>query len=115
MHSNRCARTRSARRCPQPARAARQARRVRAALPARCTRELYQQRRRVRLENAKVKIKVSGCFRTQAYGETYARISSYMQSMAALGYNPLVAIRIALAGQTPDMVKQHDGPTLPEA
>jgi len=35
--------------------------------------------------------------------------------MAALGYNPLVAIQIALAGQAADMVKYNDGPTLPEA
>ena len=35
--------------------------------------------------------------------------------MAALGYNPLVAIQIALAGQAADMVKQHNGPTLPGA
>ena len=67
------------------------------------------------LRMAKVKIKVSGCFRTPAYGEAYARISSYLQSMAALGYNPLVAIQIALAGQAADMVKEHDGPTLTEA
>ena len=67
------------------------------------------------LRMAKIKIKVSGCFRTQAFGEYYARISSYLQSMAALGYNPLVAIQIALAGQAAKMVKEHDGPTLPEA
>ena len=53
------------------------------------------------LRMAKIKIKVSGCFRTQAFGEYYARISSYLQSMAALGYNPLVAIQIALAGKLP--------------
>lgn len=35
--------------------------------------------------------------------------------MAALGYNPLVAIQIALAGQAADMLKEHDGPTLTEA
>ena len=64
---------------------------------------------------AKKRIKVSGCFRTQAYGEAYARISSCQQSMAALGYNPLVAIQVALAGQAADMVKQHDGPTFTEA
>ena len=63
------------------------------------------------LRMAKVKIKVSGCFRTQAYGEAYARISSYLQSMAALGYNPLVAIQIALAGQAVDTLTQHYGPT----
>ncbi len=59
--------------------------------------------------------KVSGCFRTQGHGEADARSSSYMQSMAALGYNPLVAMQIALAGQAADVVKHNDGPTLPEA
>ena len=67
------------------------------------------------LRMAKVKMRVSGCFRTPAYGEAYARISSYLQSMAALGYNPLVAIQIALAGHAADMVKEHDGPTRIEA
>ena len=67
------------------------------------------------IKDSALKIKVSGCFRTQAFGQAYARISSYLQSMAALGYNPLVAIQIALAGQAADMVKQHDGPTLTEA
>ena len=33
---------------------------------------------------AKVKIRVSGCFRTQTYGQAYARISSYLQSMGTL-------------------------------
>ena len=51
----------------------------------------------------------------QAYGEAYARISSYLQSIAALGYNPFVAIQIALDGHAADTVKQHDGPTLTEA
>ena len=64
---------------------------------------------------SKVKMKVSGCFRTQVYGEAYARISSYLQSMAALGYNPLVAIQIALAGHAADTVKEHNGPTLTAA
>ena len=59
------------------------------------------------LRMSKVKMKVSGCFRTQTYGEAYARISSYLQSMAALGYNPLVAIQIALAGHAADTVNQH--------
>ena len=36
----------------------------------------------------------SGYFLTNPY----CRISSYLQSMAAEGYNPLVAIQIALAG-----------------
>ena len=48
---------------------------------------------------AKVKTKVSGCFRTQSYAEAWCRSSSYLSSMAALGYNPLVAIQIAFAGK----------------
>ena len=62
-----------------------------------------------------VKMKVSGCFRTQANAEAYARISSYLQSMAALGHNPLVAIQIALAGHAADTVNQHYGPTRTDA
>ena len=54
------------------------------------------------LRMANVKIKVSGCFRATAYGEAYARLSSYLQSMAAHGYNPLVAIQIALEGHAVD-------------
>jgi transposase len=48
---------------------------------------------------SKVKQKVSGCFRTCQYAEAYCRISSYLQTMANQGYNPLVAIQIALSGQ----------------
>ena len=48
---------------------------------------------------AKVKQKVSGCFRTVAFAHAYCRISSYLKTMAALGYNPLVAITIALQGK----------------
>ena len=51
------------------------------------------------LRMSKVKQKVSGCFRTRKYAEAYCRISSYLQSMANQGYNPLVAIQIALAGR----------------
>ena len=39
------------------------------------------------LRMAKVKQKVSGCFRTRKYAEAYCRISSYLQSMANQGYN----------------------------
>ena len=52
------------------------------------------------LRMSKVKQKVSGCFRTRVYAEAYCRISSYLQTMARRGYNPLVAIQMALAGQT---------------
>lgn len=51
------------------------------------------------LRMAKVKQKVSGCFRSEDYAHAYCRISSYIQTMANKGYNPLIAIQIALAGQ----------------
>jgi transposase len=51
------------------------------------------------LRMSKVKQKVSGCFRTTKYAEAYCRISSYLQTMANQGYNPLVAIQLALSGE----------------
>lgn len=51
------------------------------------------------LRMSKVKQKVSGCFRTEKYAQAYCRISSYLQTMAYQGYNPLVAIQLALSGQ----------------
>jgi len=51
------------------------------------------------LRMSKVKQKVSGCFRTRQYAEAYCRISSYLQTMANQGYNPLVAIQLALSGE----------------
>lgn len=51
------------------------------------------------LRMAKVKQKVSGCFRTLQYAQAYCRISSYLQTMANKGYNPLIAIQMALAGK----------------
>jgi hypothetical protein len=51
------------------------------------------------LRMSKVKQKVSGCFRTPQYAEAYCRISSYLQTMAYRGYNPLLAIQIALSGE----------------
>jgi transposase len=50
------------------------------------------------LRMAKVKQKVSGCFRNTEYAHAYCRISSYIQTMANKGYNPLIAIQMALAG-----------------
>ena len=64
---------------------------------------------------SKVKMKVSGCIRTPGYGVVHARISSYLQSMSALDYNPLVAIQIALAGQAADTINQHYGPAPTDA
>lgn len=51
------------------------------------------------LRMSKVKQKVSGCFRKQTYAEAYCRISSYLQTMANKGHNPLIAIQMALAGE----------------
>lgn len=51
------------------------------------------------LRMSKVKQKVSGCFRTERYAKAYCRISSYLQTMANKGYNPLVAIQMALNGE----------------
>jgi transposase len=51
------------------------------------------------LRMAKVKQKVSGCFRVQTYAHAYCRISSYLQTMANKGHNPLIAIQMALAGE----------------
>ena len=55
------------------------------------------------LRMAKVKQKVSGCFRHQRYADAYCRISSYLQTMANKGVNPLVAIQLALASEVPDV------------
>ena len=51
------------------------------------------------LRMSKVKQKISGCFRVRKYAEAYCRISSYLQTMSNQGYNPLVAIQLALSGQ----------------
>ena len=50
------------------------------------------------LRMSKVKQKVSGCFRSVEMAKAYCRISSYLQTMAYQGYNPLVAIQAALTG-----------------
>ena len=46
------------------------------------------------LRMAKVKQKISGCFRRKQYAQAYCRISSYLQTMANQGINPLVAIQL---------------------
>jgi transposase len=51
------------------------------------------------LRMSKVKQKVSGCFRTELYAQAYCRISSYLHTMANKGYNPLIAVQMALAGE----------------
>jgi transposase len=52
------------------------------------------------LRMSKVKQKVSGCFRKELYAQAYCRISSYLQTMATKGYNPLIAIQMALVGES---------------
>lgn len=54
------------------------------------------------LRMAKVKQKVSGCFRRERYAHAYCRISSYLQTMANRGVNPLVAIQMVLVGKYQD-------------
>lgn len=51
------------------------------------------------LRMGKVKQKVSGCFRQEQFAQAYCRISSYLQTMAYKGFNPLVAIQLALSGE----------------
>lgn len=51
------------------------------------------------LRMSKVKQKVSGCFRTEFYAKAYCRISSYLQTMSSKGFNPLIAIQMALSGE----------------
>lgn len=51
------------------------------------------------LRMAKVKQRVSGCFRVEVYVHIYCRISSYLQTIASKGYNPLLAIQRAMAGE----------------
>ena len=58
--------------------------------------------RDIRMARAKQKVSGSGFFRTVSFAHAYCRISSYLQTMAALGYNPLVAINIALQGKAVD-------------
>ena len=48
---------------------------------------------------SRVKQKVSGCFRKEVYGKAYCRISSYLQTMANKGFNPLIAVQMALNGK----------------
>jgi len=55
------------------------------------------------LRMAKVKQKISGCFRRVQYAQAYCRISSYLQTMANHGVNPLVAIQMVLAGKTTEV------------
>jgi len=52
------------------------------------------------LRMSKVKQKVSGCFRSVIYAHAYCRITSYLQTMAYKGINPIIAIQMAFAGES---------------
>ena len=60
---------------------------------------LERQERMLKTRMSKVKQKVSGCFRVEKYAHAYCRISSYLQTMANKGINPLIAIQMALTGK----------------
>jgi hypothetical protein len=53
------------------------------------------------LRMGKVKQKVSGCFRNEDFAHAYCTISSYLDTMKAKGYNPLIAIQMVLMGKVP--------------
>ena len=55
------------------------------------------------LRMAKVKQKISECFRGQRYAHAYCRILSYLQTMTNKGVYLLVAIQLALAGEVPSV------------
>ena len=67
--------------------------------------------RKIRM--ARVRIKVSGRFRTQLHAGAWRRISSYPSPMAALGHNPPVAIQTALAGDADAMARLHNARSAP--
>ncbi len=48
---------------------------------------------------AKVKHKVSGCFRNGDYAHGNCGVANYLQAIANKGHNPLIAIQMALAGE----------------
>ena len=51
------------------------------------------------LRMARGKQKVSGCFRKNEFAKACCRISSYLPTMSAKGYNPLAAVEMALSGK----------------
>ena len=60
-----------------------------------------------KIRMSKVKIKVSGCFRTEFYARAWCRISSYLDFMKGLGYNLHDAIQIAFDGKALDVIKEY--------
>ena len=60
------------------------------------------------IRSSKIKQKVSGTFRSPEYAAAYCRISSYLQSMSLMGYNPLTAIQIALQNKAADILTDNE-------
>ena len=60
------------------------------------------------VRSSKIKQKVSGTFRSPEYAAAYCRISSYLQSMSLMGYNPLTAIQIALQNKAADILTDNE-------
>lgn len=56
---------------------------------------------------SKVKMKVSGCFRTIEYAHGYCLVSSYLQPATALGYNTLTALNTTLIKRASDMLSEE--------
>ena len=57
---------------------------------------------------AKVRQKVSGCFGAEAFAHACCRIPNCLQTMAAPGCSPLVAVAIALQGKAVDCLSQQN-------
>ncbi len=56
---------------------------------------------------SKVKQKISGTFRSVTFAHAYCRISSYLQTMESLGYNPLTAIQLALKNEAANILRNN--------
>ncbi len=91
----------------QPARTSRETRKP--ALHGRPQRQLHQQCRRTEDQDGKAQ----GVRMLPLHAKAWCRSSSYLTSMAALGYNPIVATQIALDGKAADIINEHYGQSEP--
>jgi len=53
---------------------------------------------------ARVRQRISGCFRSPKHAEAWCRIPGYLKSMGYRGCNPMTSIQIALTGKAAEMV-----------
>jgi len=56
---------------------------------------------------SKVRQKVSGTFRSPEMAQAYCRVTSYLQTMSLLGYNPLTAIELARKGDAVRILEEN--------